>query len=161
MDDPLGVGGVQRIRELDPELQQFLRLEGLPGDAVLQRLPLQQLHADEGLALVLVDVVDGADVRVIQGGRGPGFTPEPFEGDLVAKELLGQELQCDGSVETGVLGLVDDTHASATELLEDAVVGDGLADHRSPQFYRPVGTRDFTSSSQFWTRWMWVTGGDE
>ena len=27
--------------------------------------------------------------------------------------------------------------------------------------YRAVGTRAFTSSSQFWTRWMWVTAGGE
>ena len=33
------------------------------------------------------------------------------------------------SAEAGVLGLVDDAHAPAAELLEDPVVGDGLADH--------------------------------
>ena len=45
-----------------------------------------------------------------------------------------QELQRDGSVEAGVLGRVDDTHAPAAELPDDAVVGDGLADHE----YQPL-----------------------
>jgi hypothetical protein len=33
-------------------------------------------------------------------------------------------------METGVLGLVDHAHPAAAELLEDVVVGDGLADHQ-------------------------------
>jgi len=33
-------------------------------------------------------------------------------------------------VQPSVLGLVDDTHPSTAELLDDAVVRDGLADHR-------------------------------
>ena len=39
-----------------------------------------------------------------------------------------QELECNESLETGILGLVDHAH-TATELLKDAIVGDGLADH--------------------------------
>jgi hypothetical protein len=31
--------------------------------------------------------------------------------------------------ETTVLSFIDDTHPAATELLYDAVVGDGLSDH--------------------------------
>jgi len=46
------------------------------GNPVLQRLALQQLHADEGLALVLVDVVDRADIGVVEGRRGPGLALE-------------------------------------------------------------------------------------
>jgi hypothetical protein len=33
-------------------------------------------------------------------------------------------------MEPCVLGLVDDTHAAPTEPFEDAVMRDGLADHR-------------------------------
>ena len=85
-----------------------------------------------GCPLVLVDVVDGADVGVVECGGGLGLPPEPLEGDPIAEELLGQELQRNGSVEAGVLGLVDDTHASAAKLLEDPVVGDRLPDHGNP-----------------------------
>ena len=40
-----------------------------------------------------------------------------------------QELERDESLELGVLGLIDRTHAAATEFFRDAVVRDGLADH--------------------------------
>jgi hypothetical protein len=148
VDDALGVCRIEGVGNLDRQVQKLRRLHGLPTNAVLERLALQKLHGDEGLALVLVDVVDRADVGVVEGGAGLGLALEPLQGDGVAEELLGQELQRDGPVEAGVLGLVDDTHAAAANLLEDAVVRDGLADHGWTQ---SVGTRRFSSSNQFWT----------
>ena len=43
--------------------------------------------------------------------------------------VIRQELQSDEAAEFGVLGLVDHTHAAPAELLDDAVMRDGLADH--------------------------------
>ena len=51
------------------------------------------------------------------------------QGDGVAEEPLGEELQRHLPAEAGVLSLVDDTHAPAAQLLQDAVVRNGLADH--------------------------------
>src|SRR5512136_1985771 len=48
----------------------------------------------------------------------------------VACQLFGQELQSDGTAKFGVLGLVDDTHPTAAQLLDDPVVRNRLADHR-------------------------------
>jgi hypothetical protein len=49
---------------------------------------------------------------------------------VVFGQFLRQELQGDHASQLDVLGLIHDTHAAATELLQDAVVGDGLADHQ-------------------------------
>jgi hypothetical protein len=43
--------------------------------------------------------------------------------------FFGQELQGHEPAKAGVLGLVHNPHAAATELFNDAVVRDGLADH--------------------------------
>ncbi len=112
-----------------PSSRSSSRLEGPPGDAVLERLAFQKLHHDEGLPLVLVDVVDGADAGVVEGRGGPGLALEALLGLVAREEPLGQELERDLAAQAGVLGLVDDAHAPAAELLEDAVVGDGLAGH--------------------------------
>jgi hypothetical protein len=48
----------------------------------------------------------------------------PFFGYLVRQKLQGDE-----AVQLYILGLVDHTHPAATELLDEAVVRDGLADH--------------------------------
>ena len=102
---------------------------GRPDDAVLQRQPVQKLHGDEGLAVLLADVVNGADVGMIQRGGGLRFALETLEGLRVTGDFVGQELEGDETVQPGVFGLVDHAHAAAAELFDDAVVRYGLADH--------------------------------
>jgi hypothetical protein len=46
----------------------------------------------------------------------------------IAGQFVGQELQRDEAMEPGVLGFVDHAHAAAAELLDDAVVREGLPD---------------------------------
>ena len=89
---------------------------------MLQRPPLQQLHDNELLTFVLVNVVDGADIGVVQGGGGSGFTPEALQGLRVAGKLLGQELEGDHTAQAHILGLVDHPHAAAAELFQNPVV---------------------------------------
>src|SRR6266478_10135028 len=43
--------------------------------------------------------------------------------------VLRKKLERDETVETSILGFVDDSHPAATELFDDAVMRDGLADH--------------------------------
>ena len=65
VDDPRGVGGIERIGDLNSERQQRFHLQGAPGDALLQCGALQVLHHDEGLALLLADVMNRANIRMI------------------------------------------------------------------------------------------------
>ncbi len=61
------MGRVQRVGNLDSQMDQFVNLEGLGRNAMLERLPFQQLHGDEGLASELISVVNRADVRMVEG----------------------------------------------------------------------------------------------
>ena len=79
MNDPLGVGGVECIRDLYRQREQDIRLNGFPSDPVLQRHAFQKLHGDEGLIAVLADFVDGADVRVIERRSSAGLAAETLE----------------------------------------------------------------------------------
>ena len=49
-------------------------------------------------------------------------------------EFVGKELQGDVATELQVFRLVHNTHPAPTQLLDNAVVRDGLADHR-PESY--------------------------
>ena len=51
--------------------------------------------------------------------------------------LLGQELECHIAVESGVAGLVDETHTAAAEPFDDLVVGNRATDHVAPFASRP------------------------
>ncbi len=118
----------------DPSSSSVVELERPRPETVPQRLALEQFHRDEGLALVLVDVVDRADVGVLERGGGPRLAPQPLECLRVPAELLRQELQRHAAAELQILGFVDDTHAAAAELPEDTVVRDRLADQDGPRF---------------------------
>ena len=96
-----------------------------PSDPVLKRHAVQKLHGDERLAVLLADVVNRADVGMIQRGSGLRFALKAGERLRVAGNLVGQELERDEAVQARVLGFVNDTHAAAAELLDDAVVRDG------------------------------------
>jgi hypothetical protein len=72
---------------------------------------------------------------MIQCRSSFGFAPKPDQRMRIIGNIIWQELQSYKTVESRVLGLVNDTHAAATEFLDDAVVRDSLAD----QFERHSG----------------------
>ena len=132
MDDAVLVRGVERVGDLDAEVEDLVGLERPADDEpVLQRFAFHQLHDDEGLPVRLVDVVDRADVRVLERGSGPRLALEALERLRVPRDVLGKELQSDVAPQARVLGAVDDAHAAAAQLLDDPVAGDRLADHRA------------------------------
>ena len=79
-------------------------------------------------AVFFADVVDGADVGMVESGGGFGFAAKAAEGLGIFGEVVGKKFQSDEAVEARVLSLVDDSHAAAAEHLDDAVMGDGLSD---------------------------------
>ena len=96
---------------------------------MIQRLPFKELHHDERLAIVQVEVVDCADVRMIQRGGCVCFEPKPTSEIHIARNALRYELHRHESSQLQVLGLVHDAHAACADLLEDLIVRNTLPDH--------------------------------
>ena len=128
VDDAFGVRGVERIGNFDAQVEQRFDFERASADGMLQSFSVETFHGEIGVAAVFADVVDGADVGMVQGGGGFGFAAKTFEGLGVAGQIFGQEFQCDKAVEARVLCFVDDAHASATKFFDDAVMRDGPVD---------------------------------
>jgi len=80
------------------------------------------------------DVVDRADVGMLQRRGGAGFALQPLERLGVPAHLLRQELQRHAAAELQIFRLVDDAHAAAAQLREDPVVGNRLTDHGAAAF---------------------------
>ena len=76
-----------------------LDVERPPGDAMLQRHAVEKLHGDEGLAIVLSDLVDGADVGMIERRGRLRFALKAGERLRIARDFVGQEFQGDETVE--------------------------------------------------------------
>jgi hypothetical protein len=79
---------------------------------------------------MLLNVMDRANVRMVQCRCGPGFALKAFERLGIFGDVIGKKFQRDEATELGVLGFVHDSHAAATKLLNDAAVGDDLAEER-------------------------------
>jgi hypothetical protein len=73
---------------------------------------------------------DGANVRMIESGSGAGFAQEAVERLLILGGIRRQELERDVAVEDRVPGRINDAHASASQAFHDAIVRNGLTDHR-------------------------------
>jgi hypothetical protein len=78
---------------------------------------------------VLADLVDGADVGMIQRGGGSRLAAKTLEGVRIGGDFRGQELQRDEAAEFGVFGLIHNAHPATAELLDDAIVRNDAANH--------------------------------
>ena len=88
VDDARGMRGVQRVGDLDPTSSTVSSLEWTGGEPILQRRALQILHDDERSPVLLADVVDRADVWVVQRRRRPRFARETAQGLGIASRDL-------------------------------------------------------------------------
>ena len=104
-------------------------LDWLSGDPVLQRDPVQKLPRDERLPVLVVNFVNRADVRMIECRGSFGLALKAAECLRVLGYVVGQELESHKTTEFDILGLVHHAHPATAELLDDAVVREGLANH--------------------------------
>src|SRR5437016_1375541 len=95
---------------------------------MLQRNPVQKFHSNECLPVLLADVMNRADIGVVQSGSGTRLTAKAFQCLRVTGEFFRQKLQSHKAAEPSVFGLIHDPHSATTEFLDDAVVRNGLAD---------------------------------
>ena len=97
---------------------------------MFQGYTIEKLHRDEGKAILFADVVNRANIGVVQGRSSLRLALKAGQGLRVAGNLIGQELQRHKTVKPNVFSLVDHTHPATAEFLNDAVVRDGLANHQ-------------------------------
>jgi len=89
MDDAFGVGGVEGIGNLACQIEQDFKLHRPRADAVFQGYAIEKFHGDEGFAVLIADVIDGADVGMVERGGGLGFALKTGEGLRIAGDFVG------------------------------------------------------------------------
>jgi hypothetical protein len=96
---------------------------------MLERFALEQLHDKERLSLVFADVMNGADVGMIDARSAVCFSPESLEGGWIRCQVLRQQLQRYFPAQTNILRAVDDPHASPAKMLNDSIMRNSTAEH--------------------------------
>jgi len=123
---------VEAVGDLRRELGHDI--EGQPvtrGQGGFQRLAVQQLHGDVGRARALAHVVDDDYRGVAEAPRRTRLAQEALAHlrVLLRREIRPQGLHRDVALDERVARLVDDAHRPATELGQDLVPPQGVANH--------------------------------
>src|SRR4029077_20525359 len=105
MNDALDVGGIERFCNLNCQRENRLDLHGTPGNTVLQRHPVQKLHSDKRLTVLLTNVVNRADVGMVEGRCSLGFAVEAFQRLAILGNIWREKLESYKAVKSCVLGL--------------------------------------------------------
>jgi hypothetical protein len=129
MHDALGVRGLQSIGNLQSPIEKRPQRNGTLTDALLQRVAFEQLHRNEGPALIFINLINGADVGMVERRGGAGFALETLEGARITDCTVGKEFQSDLTAETNVLRFVNHAHSARTKLLVNAIVRNDLVGH--------------------------------
>jgi hypothetical protein len=86
----------------------------------------EQLHCDERQPIGFVNLVDSADAGVIEGRGGTSLAAESLQRVWVCGEIFWKELQGDVPSESQIFSFIHHTHPPASDLTEDAIVGNSL-----------------------------------
>ena len=78
---------------------------------------------------MFLNLVNGADVGVIQRGSGTRFAAEALQRLRVLVEFFREKFERHTAAKLEIFGGVDHTHAAAPELFQNAVMRESLADH--------------------------------
>ena len=109
------VRGIQRAGDLDRDFERFFDRQRTLAQAGFQALAFEILHHQEVGRVLAADVIERADVRVVQTGDGP----------RLALEALGEPapayLDGNSPVQTCVLRTEDLAHPAGTERGDDLV----------------------------------------
>ena len=119
----------KRVRYLDPNIEQLIKVHRRPADPLLQALALQLLHHDERMSIVVLDFIDGADAGMVQQGGRPGFSFKALQRLAVTGQVIWKKLQRYVTAQARVFRLIYHAHSPAAQLADDLVMGNDLANH--------------------------------
>ena len=129
MDDAARVRFVERVGDLDADLDHFAHRQRPARDPRRQQLAVDVLHDDEVGARFFADVVGDGDVRRAEHRRGARFVQQPRAALRIGLERRRQELERDRPAKSRVFTAIHLSHAACAKALVDPIVLDGRADH--------------------------------
>ena len=121
MRDPLRVRGCERLGDLPGNAQQLLHRQRPLAQTGGERLAFHVLHDQVCGAILLADVVQAANVRMIQGGRGASFAFEAVAEVVLLGQLPPHQLDGHGAAQSCIAGTIDFSHSAGAESRLDFV----------------------------------------
>ncbi len=130
MNDSVRVGVLEGQGRLEDVVDGLA--EGEANTLVVQALgegtAFHEIHDQVGNTVLLPDVVDANDSRVVESGRRACLLEEALPGGAEMESAHPNELDRHRPLEVGVVGAVDDAHAAASQLAEQVIASEGTGD---------------------------------
>src|SRR5580698_7274208 len=104
---------------------------------MFQSFAVEAFHRKECMSVFLANLVDRADVRMIQSRSSPCFPPKSFQRLRVRRKFIRQKLQRHEPTEVRVLSLIHHAHSAAAQPFHDAVMRKSFAYERIGRFHVP------------------------
>ena len=101
---------------------------------MLQRLAFDDLHHDEGVAFVVANVVERADVGMVEPRDGPGLAFETLTRGLILSDVWREDFDGDRPSEAGVRGSVHLAHSTGANGADDFIRTESSAAGRDMVF---------------------------
>src|SRR5437868_4679151 len=130
MDDPSFMSGGQRTRDLDRNIERFTHLHSPARQPLSQGLAFDQFTGYVISSVILTDLVNGQDIRMIERDYGARFLLKPLEAFGVTGKPRGQEFERGFAARCHVGGQIDFSHPATADPLGNFVVTEGLTDEQ-------------------------------
>src|SRR5271157_685767 len=88
VNNAAGMRRVERIGSFDSQREDGLQLHRAAGDQVLERGAVEELHDEEGAALFLADVVNRADIGMIERRCRLGLAAKTLQRLAVLRQIV-------------------------------------------------------------------------
>ncbi len=109
------VGNIDKPGDLDRNLERLVDPQSALLQTAFQRLAFEVLHDEERGAVQFANVVERADMRMIELRDRAGFAVEAVAELRISGQRLRENFDRDGAIEARVARLVDLTHAASAE----------------------------------------------
>ena len=115
MDNAAIVRVSQRIGQLHAVADDLLDGQRPLGDPLAERLPVNDFHRDVRAAVRLADVVNRADVRMVQGCGRARLAQQSSPPLRMIGQLFRQDLERDVAAQLRVMGAIHFAHTSSAK----------------------------------------------
>jgi hypothetical protein len=115
------VRSLQPLANLNPIFQHQFGWKRALRQAFGQRLAFQELHDQEVDAILMADVVQGANVGMVQGRYSAGLAIETLLGVWIIRKMTRQDFYCDRAIKASVLRSIYLAHTAGAERRDDFV----------------------------------------
>ena len=121
MDDALAMRFVERVGNLGGDRQRLVERQRPSFQPRGQRLALEMRHDQVVRAIDAANVVDAADVRMVQRGDRTRLALEASPRIGVAGDFTRKNFDGNRAIETSIVGFVDLTHAAGAQRADDFI----------------------------------------